>query len=154
MFFRKLNNAELWKKIQELRVLIKQKKSSGNFKKRKCWRCGNELNIYDFLSDNIEFSAKQILSLWQSNLLEFHCCDCFKILKSDELEKLQRQQPSRSCAFCNKEIDVYWYSKLNNYLKIYEIAKVWLNKKINLFCSKICRMKYNKELRNSSLKIN
>jgi len=143
----------MWKKIQELRELIKQKESAGSFKERKCWRCGKKLNIYDFLSDNIEFSAEQILSLWQSNILEFHCCDCFKLLKNDELENLARKKQNRFCAFCKKEFDVYWYSKLNNYLKIYEIAEVWLNEKLDVFCSKLCRMKYNRELRNTSLKI-
>jgi NAD-dependent SIR2 family protein deacetylase len=143
----------MWKKIQELRELIKQKENSGIFKERKCWSCGSDLNIYDFLSDNIEFSAKQILSLWQSTILEFHCCECFKMLKSSELEELQRKMKTRSCAFCNKEFDVFWYNKLNNYLKIYEIAEVWLNERIEVFCSKLCRMKFNKELRNSSLKI-
>jgi len=80
MFFKKLNSAELWDKIQKLRDLIKREPS---FKQRKCWNCCKDLNIYDFISDNVKFTPEYILKLWQTAFLEFHCCECYR-----ELEKM------------------------------------------------------------------
>ena len=57
MFFKKLNNAGLWDKIQKLRELIKAEKY---FKKRTCWNCNKDLNIYDFLSDNIRKNLENL----------------------------------------------------------------------------------------------
>ncbi|TXT63199.1 MAG: hypothetical protein BAJALOKI1v1_770017 [Promethearchaeota archaeon] len=148
MFFRKLNNQELWDKINQLRTTIR---TTEDFKKRVCWQCGKELNIYDFLSDNIEYSAAQIFKLWQSPLLEFHCCDCFKLLKKNKLQAIADQQKTRECNYCNNEIDIYRYAKINNYLKIHELKAVWLNPKIEVFCNSICRKRFNKELSDSSI---
>ena len=55
------------------------------------------------------------------------------------------------CPYCKKEIDIYYYSKYNNYLKIYELKSIWLNKKIDIFCCSICRKKFNQELRTSTI---
>ncbi len=150
MFFRKLNNPDLWKKIQQLRELIKLEK---DFKTRKCWSCGKELNIYDFISDNIEFTPEYTLKLWQSNLLEFHCCECFKNLKSDELKKIEQQLEKRECSYCKHAINLFNYSKENLYLKITELKEIWLNKNSEMFCSNLCQLKYYKELKNASIKL-
>lgn len=150
MFFKKLNNAELWNKIQRLRELIKLE---NGFKARKCWTCGKELNIYDFISDNIEFTPEYTLKLWQSNLLEFHCCDCFKSLKSNELNRIEQQLDKRECIYCKQPLNLFKYSKDNNYLKIDELRELWLNKSSELFCSKICNFKYYKDLNNTSIKL-
>jgi hypothetical protein len=61
MYFKKINNATLWSKIQKLRELIALEPK---FKKRNCWKCGEELNVFDFLSDNVEFSPEYLLQLW------------------------------------------------------------------------------------------
>ena len=142
IFFRKINNAQLWDKIQKLREIIKIEK---NFKERVCWKCGKELNIYDFLSDNLEYSALGIFKLWQSPFLEFHCCDCFKLLKSDELKEIEHISITRTCLYCGKEIDLYTYSRRNNYLKIYELKEIWANPKAEIFCDSLCRKKFNRE---------
>ncbi|MBA7519632.1 hypothetical protein ES705_11712 [subsurface metagenome] len=84
MYYRKLNNAIMWKNIQKLREFIKLEP---NFKDRMCWNCSKDLNIYDFLSDNVDFTPEYILKLWQTPILEFHCCECFRNLKIDELKK-------------------------------------------------------------------
>lgn len=136
----------MWSKIKKLREFIKLSK---NFKKRTCWQCGKDLNIYDFLSDNLEYTADEIFILWQTPLLEFHCCECFKNLKIHELEQIERELKNRYCSYCNNVIDLYNYSKKNNYLKIHELKSLWLNKKNNLFCNPICRRKYNNELKES-----
>ena len=81
MCFRKINNASLWKKIKQLREYLKETK---DFKKRVCFGCGKSLNIYDFLSDNVELEPDYILKLWQTPILEFHCCECFKNLKQTD----------------------------------------------------------------------
>ena len=101
MFLKKLNNADLWAKIQKLRVLIKLEK---DFKQKSCWNCNKELNIYDFMSDNINFSPEYLLELWQSPILEYHCCECFKYLKIHELKKIERELSVRSCLNCNKAV--------------------------------------------------
>ncbi len=141
MFLKKLNNAGLWDKIQKLRELIKAEKC---FKKRTCWNCSKDLNIYDFLSDNIKFSPEYILKLWQSSILEFHCCDCFRYLKIHELKKIEQELNERKCLFCENSMDIYKFSKFHNYLKIHELRKLWLDDKFQIFCDNLCQRKYNK----------
>lgn len=150
MFFKKLNNAELWSKIQELRELIK---IESQFKQRICWKCKKELNIYDFLSDNLEYDAVGIMKFWQNPMLEFHCCECFKELKIDEITRIERDLKFRNCGFCNKSIELYRYAKANNYLKIQELKEIWLNLEAPIFCDKICNRKYLK-LHYNTLKLN
>jgi hypothetical protein len=139
MYFKRLNNADMWGKIQKLRVLIKK---TANFKTRKCWLCGKKLNIYDFLSDNMEYSAVQILDLWQNSVLEFHCCECFKHLKREELEKIELIRNSRACSNCRKEFDIYHFAKEYQALKIEEIRELWLNPGQLIFCTRFCEKKY------------
>jgi len=143
MFFKKLNNAGMWEKIQKLRELIKAEKY---FKKRTCWNsnCNKDLNIYDFLSDNMNFTPEYILKLWQNPILEFHCCECFKYLKIHELKKIEKEKSTRECLFCKTPMDLYKFSKLNDYLKIHEIKSLWLNADYKLFCDNLCQRKYYK----------
>jgi len=141
MFYRKLNNADLWNKIQKLRDLIK---IEDIFKERTCWNCGKDLNIYDFLSDNVNFAPEYILKLWQTDILEFHCCDCFRNLKINELEKIEQELDKRYCLFCESPIDIYKFSKFHNYLKIYELRNLWLDENFKIFCDNLCRRKYYK----------
>jgi hypothetical protein len=142
MFYRKINNASLWEKIQKLRELIK---SEASFRKRICWNCAKELNIYDFMSDNIHLSPEYILRLWQSTILEFHCCDCFKYLKKEELENIENTLNKRYCLYCNKTMDIYQFSRLNNDLKLYELKVLWFDKNYELFCDNLCKRKYYKK---------
>lgn len=139
MYFRKINNASLWEKIKQLRESLKETK---DFKKRVCFGCGKSLNIYDFLSDNLEFSAEYVLKLWQTSILEFHCCECFKYLKIHELKDIESKLSIRECECCKAPIDLYAYSDDNNYLKIHELKKEWLNQKKKIFCNNFCRKKY------------
>lgn len=141
MFYKKLNNSDLWKKIQTLRGLIKEQR---DFKKRVCWQCKRDLNIYDFLSDNLEYTAGYILDLWQKKLFEFHCCSCFKQLKREELEKIERELKLRTCFNCNKILDIFAFSKEYNALKIKEIEETWLNPEFSVFCSRLCEKLYYK----------
>jgi hypothetical protein len=141
MYLRKLNNGEMWKKIQKLRDLIKL---THNFKERKCWVCSKNLNIYDFLSDNTDFSPEYILKLWQAPILEFHCCECFKNLKIDELQSIEQELSRRICLNCNSIIDIYKFSKFHNYLKIHELRKLWLDPHFKIFCDNLCQRKYYK----------
>lgn len=145
MYFRKINNAALWEKIKKLRKYIQQVE---DFKKRKCYTCGKSLNIYDFLSDNLEFSPGYILKLWQASMLEFHCCECFKFLKIDELKRIEQVLSLRNCEACKNPIDLYKYSKDNSYLKIYELKTVWLNLSSPIFCNNFCKKKYHYDLKN------
>lgn len=141
MFFKKLNNAELWDKIQKLRELIKIESS---FKQRKCWNCCKDLNIYDFLSDNVKFMPEYILKLWQTPFLEFHCCECFRELEKNELEKIEQQLNVRNCSYCNNYIDLKRFTKIHNYLKIYELKQLWFDPNYKVFCENLCRRKYFK----------
>ena len=141
MYHRKINNAAMWKKIQKLRELIKME---SNFKERVCWNCSKDLNIYDFLSDNVDFTPEYILKLWQTPILEFHCCECFRNLKIDELKKIEQELPTRICLKCNALIDIYKFSKFHNYLKIHELRKLWLDKNFKIFCDNLCQLKYFK----------
>ena len=145
MYFRKINNATLWEKIKKLR---KNVQDLDDFKKRACYTCGKSLNIYDFLSDNLEFSPEYILKLWQAPILEFHCCECFKFLKTDELKNIEDILAFRDCKSCKKPIDLYKYSKNNNYLKIHELKSVWLNTSNPIFCDNYCKKKYYYDLIN------
>ncbi|TFG09110.1 MAG: hypothetical protein EU539_00300 [Promethearchaeota archaeon] len=146
MFFRKLNNSDLWNKIKILREYIK--KLGAAFKQRACWSCGRSLNIYDFLSDNLEFSPEHVLKLWQNPILEFHCCKCFKELKINEIEKIEIQLEFRNCSNCNNSIDIYSFSRAHNYLKIKELNDLWLNEEKLIFCSRICERKYYRKKSN------
>ncbi|MFX0030422.1 MAG: hypothetical protein ACFE8B_14515 [Candidatus Hermodarchaeota archaeon] len=141
MYYKKLNNGAMWKKIQKLRELIKLEP---NFKERVCWNCEKDLNIYDFLSDNVDFTPEYILKLWQTPILEFHCCGCFKNLKIDELKKIEQELPSRICLNCHAVIDIYKFSKYHDYLKIHELRTLWLDLKFNIFCDNLCQRKYFK----------
>jgi hypothetical protein len=141
MFFRKINNATLWEKITQLRKYIQAIK---DFKTRNCFGCGKSLNIYDFLSDNLEFSPEYILKLWQTPVLEFHCCECFKYLKIDELKKIEEILDTRECKFCDNSINLYKYAKDNSYLKIHELKNEWLNLRKPIFCDNLCQRKYFK----------
>jgi len=129
----------MWKKIQKLRELIKLEY---NFKERSCWNCSKDLNIYDFLSDNVDFTPEYILKLWQTPILEFHCCECFKSLKIDELKNIEQELPTRICLNCHALIDIYKFSKFHDYLKIHELKKYWLDSKFNIFCDNLCQRKY------------
>jgi len=140
MFFRKINNAALWDKIKKLREY--QKILDEKFNKRVCFNCNKDLNIYDFLSDNLEFTPEYILKLWQTPVLEFHCCECFKYLKIHELKAIERKLEFRNCEYCNKSIDLYRYTSDNSYLKINELRNVWLNQSSPIFCDNLCRKKY------------
>jgi len=113
-----------------------------NFKKRSCWACGKDLNIYDFLSDNLEFTPEYILKLWQLSILEFHCCECFKELKINEIEKIEKQLEVRYCSNCNTPIDIYSYSRSHNYLKIKELSELWLDEQQLIFCTRLCERSY------------
>ncbi|MFW9902584.1 MAG: hypothetical protein ACFFDY_15055 [Candidatus Thorarchaeota archaeon] len=141
LFFKKLNNADMWDKIQKLRELIKAEKY---FKKRTCWNCSKELNIYDFLSDNVDFTPEYILKLWQTSILEFHCCECFRYLKIHELKSIERELSERKCLLCGTPMDIYKFSKFHNYLKIYEIKNLWLDPNFKVFCNNLCQRKYYK----------
>jgi DNA-directed RNA polymerase subunit RPC12/RpoP len=141
MYFKKINNATLWRKIQKLRELIALE---SNFSKRSCWKCGKELNIYDFLSDNVGFSSEYLLKLWQSPILEYHCCECYKSLNTSELDKIQQILDYRSCEYCSKQISFFKFSEDNSYLKIHELKEVWLNEKKPLFCDNLCKRKFFK----------
>lgn len=140
MFFKKINNSALWNKIQKLRNLIKLEKT---FKSRTCWNCGRNLNIYDFLSDNISFTPEYILKLWQTPILEFHCCNCFRDLKIHELKKIGQELKERKC-LCKASIDIYKFSKIYNYLKINELRNLWLDTNFKIFCDNLCQRKYYK----------
>ncbi|MFW9948688.1 MAG: hypothetical protein ACFFKA_01010 [Candidatus Thorarchaeota archaeon] len=118
MIYRKINNATLWDKIQKLRELIKLE---ADFKKRVCWNCSKDLNVFDFMSDNVFLSPEYVLRLWQTSILEFHCCVCFKNLKKEELELIRKELNKKECLFCHKPMDIYQFSKINNDLKIYEL---------------------------------
>ena len=112
------------------------------FKKRSCWACGKDLNIYDFLSDNLEFTPEYILKLWQLPILEFHCCECFKELKINEIEKVEKQLIVRYCSYCNSSIDIYNFSRSNKYLKIKELSELWLDEQQLIFCTRLCERSY------------
>ncbi|MBD3340776.1 MAG: hypothetical protein GF353_16835 [Candidatus Lokiarchaeota archaeon] len=99
------------------------------------------------MSDNLEFTAGYILDLWQNNLYEFFCCDCFKGLKKQEMEVIERELKYRSCLYCDKTIDIYEFSKLHDYLKIKELKEMWLNENTLIFCNKICERKYFRDIR-------
>jgi len=141
LFFKKLNNADLWNKIQKLRQLIQ---TEDNFKKRTCWKCGKDLNIYDFLSDNVDFTPEYILKLWQTSILEFHCCECFRYLKINELNSIANELKERKCLFCEASIDIIKFSKFHNYLKIFELRSLWLDSNFQVFCDNLCQRKYYK----------
>ncbi len=149
MYYKKINSADLWNKIRLLRELIKNKK---NFKKRSCWACKRDLNIFDFLSDNVEFSATYIFYLWQNSILEFHCCECFKFLKIEEIKLIERELKTRNCPNCNAVIDIYKFVKIHDYLKIKELKEFWLNLNAQVFCDRLCQRKYYKKLHESRLK--
>lgn len=141
MLNRKINNSTLWNKIHKLREVIKL---TDNFKQRNCWKCGKRLNIYDFMSDNVSFSPEYIFKLWQTPILEFHCCECFRDLKRDELEKIEWELAERKCLSCGRTINIYQFSKIHNYLKIYELKNIWLNPHFKVFCDNLCQRKYYK----------
>lgn len=143
MFFKKINNAALWEKIKTLREY--QSIFNEKFNKRVCFNCNKTLNIYDFLSDNLEFTPEYILKLWQTPVLEFHCCECFRYLKIHELKAIENELEFRKCGFCNKSIDLYKYAGDNSYLKIDELKKEWLNQNIPIYCDNLCKRKYFKE---------
>ncbi len=143
LFFKKLNNAGLWDKIQKLRELIK---AEIYFKKRTCWNCDKDLNIYDFLNDNVDFSPEYILKLWQTSILEFHCCECFRYLKIHELKNIEKVVKERKCLFCETPIDIYKFSKFHNYLKIFELRNLWLDTNFQVFCDNLCQRKYYNDL--------
>ncbi|MHA1915429.1 MAG: hypothetical protein ACW986_07895 [Promethearchaeota archaeon] len=149
MYFRKLNNATLWEKIQKLRNLIR---FENDFKQRTCWKCGKELNIYDFLSDNVELTPEYIMKLWQTPILEFHCCECFKNLKSDEIDAIEQELDTRNCLFCNSQIYLDKFSKYNNYLKIHELKQVWLDQNKPVFCNNLCQKQHYRNLKSKVLK--
>jgi len=139
MFERKINNAELWLKIRKLRELINQ---TPNFKKRACFECGKDLNIYDFLSDNLEFTAGYVLDMWQNALFEFFCCECFKILKKDEIMLIEKEIKTRYCSNCNIPINIFKFSNEYRHLKISELKEYWLIPDSKIFCSRLCEKKF------------
>lgn len=141
MFFKKINNEDMWKKITTLRLRIK---SESNFKTRVCWNCQKELNIFDFLSDNMEYTAKELLELWQNPLYEFPCCQCYKELMHEELDEIAKIRQSRKCVNCEKNLDIYQFARLYDALKINEIEETWLNPASHIFCSGYCEKYFYK----------
>lgn len=144
-YFQKINNAELWKKIQKLRELIKILNEHNQFKERTCWACNRRLNIFDFLSDNLEFTPEYILKLWQTPIIELHCCECFKNLKLHELQLIKNMGlETRNCQNCGSSFDIYRFAKIYNFLKIKELREIWLNQNALIFCSGYCEKYYYK----------
>jgi len=150
MFGKELNNAALWLKIQKLRELINE---TDNFKKRVCWECGKDLNIYDFLSDNLEYTAGYILNLWQDSLFEYFCCECFKNLKKDEIQLIERELKTRYCFNCKSPLDIYKFSKEYKFLKIKELKEIWLNLNSQIFCSRFCEKLFFRTKKKKSLNL-
>ncbi|TFF85352.1 MAG: hypothetical protein EU551_04230 [Promethearchaeota archaeon] len=99
------------------------------------------------MSDNVEYSPEEILNLWQSKYLEFHCCECFKSLKSHEIREIEEILKTRQCSYCGSPIELHNFIKRNDYLKVHEIKKIWLNLKANLFCDSLCRKKFFRDTR-------
>jgi uncharacterized CHY-type Zn-finger protein len=90
------------------------------------------------MSDNVSFSPEYIIKLWQTPILEFYCFDCFRDLKRDELEKIEVELAERKCLYCGRTINIYQFSKIYNYLKIYELKNIWLNPHFKVFCDNLC----------------
>lgn len=50
---------------------------------RKCFKCGRSLFFHEFCdSNNKIYSEERLLELWESTVLEFYCCACYKELTS------------------------------------------------------------------------
>jgi len=48
---------------------------------RKCWKCGKSLFFHEFSdSNNKIYGEDRLLELWESSVLEFFCCACYKEL--------------------------------------------------------------------------
>lgn len=139
MLYKKLNNSNLWKKIIELREMLK---TQDNFKSRTCWHCKKELNIFDFLSDNLDYLTDEILKLWQNSILEFYCCDYFKKIKIEELAGNERLNRTRLCSSCRRPLTLEEFARFHNYLKINELKSYWADDSSLIFCNKLCHRRY------------
>ncbi|MEJ2279351.1 MAG: hypothetical protein P8Y70_16660 [Candidatus Lokiarchaeota archaeon] len=65
---------------------------SREFKSRHCFECKKDLKFGEFFLRNRTYSQEYLISLWQSENLEFLCCLCYdsaiQSLKVDEVKKL------------------------------------------------------------------
>jgi len=61
--------------------------SEDSIKERVCWECGAKLNFWDYCSEFKDDKLEKMIKLWQNDYIEFYCCKCFKIKKSETLKK-------------------------------------------------------------------
>ena len=57
--------------------------SIDSIKQRACWRCGRELDFWDYCSQFDDDEIEQAITLWQDDRVEFYCCKCFKLKESE-----------------------------------------------------------------------
>lgn len=57
-----------------------------------CFECGKKLSWRDFMLKNYPYGTKYLISLWNSEYLEFLCCSCFK---KHYLEENKEKTPIR-----------------------------------------------------------
>lgn len=57
--------------------------SINSIKLRVCWDCQEKLDFWDYCSQHNEDKIEYMINLWQNDCIEFYCCECYKLRKSD-----------------------------------------------------------------------
>lgn len=60
-------------------VFISELKTS-----RYCWNCDKQLHFSEFSSSNHKLSRERLTTLWESDHLEFVCCECYRELNKNK----------------------------------------------------------------------
>jgi Ras-related protein Rab-11A len=51
---------------------------------RYCWNCDKRLHFSEFSTSNHKLSRERLITLWESDHLEFVCCDCYNKLNRNK----------------------------------------------------------------------
>lgn len=65
------------------------------FKKRICFRCKRPIEFGEFYIKNKDMTKERLIELWQNENLQFYCCLCYEILKSEYEAKELKEKLSK-----------------------------------------------------------
>lgn len=75
--------------------------SMNSIRQRICWRCGTELEFWDYCSQFNDDEIEQAITLWQDDRIEFYCCECFKLKETELKNKSNVEVVSDSSSHSN-----------------------------------------------------
>lgn len=141
-------------------------------KEKVCWECKKLLDFEHIRRSNPCFSYKELCALWDSEFVEFYCCNCYHKANINFKNEILNTKPKyikygRPCSRCNKfitqkELQEIFLREINinhqiNRIQVNELINTLQNPYKNLLCincynQKISNILFNIELNEQKFK--